>query len=132
MRGLSKQYHIIFYTKLGYSTCEIRLIPCVCYEFTSMLYKPWLTDLKTQQQLRCHHLTDWTYLPVIDSFNSCNIIILSHKSTTSEVFEDICQVFIYGISKNMALLVQYGKYSSMNTTYSTTMGYYVINCFSEA
>ena len=32
----------------------------------------------------------------------------------------------------MALLVQYDKYGSMNTTYSTKMGYYVINCFSQA
>ena len=32
----------------------------------------------------------------------------------------------------MALLVQSDKYVSMNTTYSTTMGYYVINCFSQA
>ena len=30
VRGLSKQYHIIFYTKLGHGTCEIRLIACAC------------------------------------------------------------------------------------------------------
>ena len=32
----------------------------------------------------------------------------------------------------MYLLVQSNKYGSTNTTYSTTMGYYVINCFSQA
>ena len=32
----------------------------------------------------------------------------------------------------MALLVQYGKYGSMNTTDTPTMGYYVINFVSEA
>ena len=37
-----------------------------------------------------------------------------------------------GISKNMALLVQYYKYVSINKNYSTTMGYYVIKFVSEA
>ena len=65
-------------------------------------------------------------------FNNWNIIILSHRAITSELFEEIRRVSLYVISNNMALLVQSDKYGSMNTTYSTTMGYYVINCFSEA
>ena len=32
----------------------------------------------------------------------------------------------------MASLVQYGKYDAMNTTYTSTMRYYVINFVSEA
>ena len=36
------------------------------------------------------------------------------------------EVFLDGISDNMALLVQYGKYCAMNTTDTTTMVYYVI------
>ena len=40
VRGLSKQYNIIFDTKLGHGTCEILQIPCTCDECTSMLYKP--------------------------------------------------------------------------------------------
>ena len=40
VRGLSKQYNIIFDTKLGHGTCVIRRIPCTCDECTYMLYKP--------------------------------------------------------------------------------------------
>ena len=57
---------------------------------------------------------------------------MSHKSTTSKGFEEINQVILYGISDNMSSLVQYGKYGSMNTTNTSTMGYYVIKFVSDA
>ena len=87
VRGLSKQYHIIFDTKLGHGTCKIRLIPCTCDEFTSMLYKPWITSLTPQQQMCYQLLTDWTYFPVLSLFKNRGVIILSHKSTTSGVMK---------------------------------------------
>ena len=55
-------------------------------------------------------------------FNNCNIIALSHRTTTSEAFEDINQVVLDGISYKMASLVQSGKYGAMNTTDASTMG----------
>ena len=57
---------------------------------------------------------------------------MSHKATTSEVFEDIHQVFLGVIGDNMASLVRYVKYGDSNTTDTSTMGYYVIKFVSEA
>ena len=129
---LSKHYHIWFDTKLERGTCVILKIPCVYYWFTPILYKPWIPGFPPQQQPRYQSVIDFTYWPVPGSFNNCNIIILSHKATTSEYFEDIHQVVIYGISDNMALLVQYCKYCAINSTYYTTMVYWVIKFVSEA
>ena len=42
------------------------------------------------------------------------------------------QVVIYGISDNMALLVESGKYGAINTTERTTNGFYVIMLKSES
>ena len=64
---------------------------------------------------------------MIGFFNNWNIITLSHKSRTSGAFEEIHQVILDGISDNMALLFRSGNYGSMKTTYTSTMGYYVIN-----
>ena len=66
------------------------------------------------------------------SFDNWNIITLLHKGTRSEVFGDIYQVVLDGISDNMASLVQYGEYGTMNTTYTETMIYYLIKFVLEA
>ena len=97
-----------------------------------MLDKPWIPSLPPQQQLVYQPVHDFTYLPVLVCFNNWNIIILSHKSTTSDAFEEIHQVILDGISENMAFLVQSGKYGAINTTYSTRIGYYSIKFISEA
>ena len=39
--------------------------------------------------------------------------------------------FIYGISDNIVSLSQLGKYCAVNSTYTTTMGYYVIKYIYE-
>ena len=41
------------------------------------------------------------------------------------------QVVLYGISENMAALVQIDKYGAINTVDTNTMGYYVIKSLSE-
>ena len=55
---------------------------------------------------------------------------MSHNSTSYDVFDDafdeIHQVVLYGISDNLASLVESGKYCSINTTDITTYGFYVI------
>ena len=83
-------------------------------------------------QLCYRPVTDFSYWPVIGSFNNWNIITLSQKATTSEAFEEIHQVVLDGISDNMASLVQSGKYGSMKTTFTSTMVYYIIKFVSEA
>ena len=97
-----------------------------------MFEKPLVPGLMPQQQPLCQPVTDCSYWPVQVSFKKWNIITLSHKATTSEAFEDIFQVILDGISENMASLVQSGKYSAINTTGKSTMGYYVVKFVSEA
>ena len=91
-----------------------------------MVDKPWIHDLTPKQKPCYRNVTDCSYWPVLGSFNSWNIIKLSHKSTTSEDCEDIHKVVLDGISENMASLVQPVIYDAMNTIETSTMGYYVI------
>ena len=131
LRGLSNHYHMRFYPKLGHGICAIRRIPCACAECTYMFYKHWIPGLTPKQQPRYQPVTDFYYWPFIDYFNKWNIITLSHKSTTSEAFEEINQFFLDVISNHMASLVQNGRYGAMNTTDTSTMRYYVIKFVSE-
>ena len=57
---------------------------------------------------------------------------MSQKSTPSDAFDEIHQVVLDGISDNMALLVESGKYGSINTTDTENNGFYVIMFTSEA
>ena len=77
-------------------------------------------------------VTRCTYWPIFGSFNNWNIILLSHKSTPSDAFDEIHQVIIYGISDNMASLVESVKYGDINTTDAETNGFYVIMFTSES
>ena len=60
VRGLSKNYHMRFDPKLVHGICAICQIPCVCYECTYMLDKPWIHGLTPPQQQQPR------YQPVID------------------------------------------------------------------
>ena len=64
--------------------------------------------------------------PVLGAFNNWIIIEFSSKSTSSEKFDAIHQVVLDGISDNMASLVESGKYGAINTTDTSTNGFYVI------
>ena len=59
-------------------------------------------------------------------FKKYSIIHFSHKATSSEEIEKSNRFILDGISIDMAILVQTGKYGDINTTDITTMGYYVI------
>ena len=113
-RGLSKHYHLIFYPKLDMSVCAILLILCACVACTSMLDKPWIPDI--QKNERYKPITKCTYWTLLGSFKNWNIIKLSQKSTSSDTFDEIHQIFLGGISDNMASLVESGKYGAINTT----------------
>ena len=58
--------------------------------------------------------------------NNWNIIEFSSKSTSSETFDEIHQVVLDGISDNMASSVESVKYGAINTTDTSTNGFYVI------
>ena len=50
---------------------------------------PWIYGIPSKKKARYQPVTDNTYWKVLGSFNNWNIIHLSPKSTTFEVFEDI-------------------------------------------
>ena len=65
------------------------------------------------------------------SFNNWNIIKLSRKAKSSEEIDKLYQVLLEDINKNMAALVQTGQCCAINTTDTSTMGYYVIKFMPE-
>ena len=131
-RWLSKHYCSHFYPKLGNGFCAIIRIPCACVACTSILYKPWISDIPSYKQERYKPVTNFTFYPVLLSFNYWNIIQLSQKSTPYDAFDEIHQVVLDGISENMASLVESVEYGSISTTYTATNIFYVIMFTSEA
>ena len=72
--GLSKHYHLSFDPKIGNVICAIRRIPCACFACTSMLDKPWISGIPSDEKKLYKPVTNCTYCPVLGSFNNCNII----------------------------------------------------------
>ena len=124
--GLIKHYHLLFDTKLVMGVCAICCIPCACVDCTSMIERPGISGISSDKQELYQRVTKCTYWPVLESFNNWNIIKLSPKSTSPDTFDEIHQVVLDGISDNMALLVEAGKYGDINTTDTSTNGFYVI------
>ena len=131
-RGLNKHYHLLFDPKLGNGVCAICCITCACVACTSMLDKPCISGIPSDEQEHYLTVTNCTYCPVPGSLKNWNIIQLSQKSTPYYAFDEIQQVVLDGISDNMDSLVQSGKYSSMNTTGTAKNGFYVIMFTPEA
>ena len=67
----------------------------------------------------------WVILTIRTSLNFC---IGRHLVNMLKIY----QFLLGSISDRMAALVQTGKYGDINTTYTTKMGYYVINFLSES
>ena len=57
---------------------------------------------------------------------------MSHKSTPYDVFDEIHHIVVDGISDNMALLVELGKYGAINKNDTATNAFYVIMFTSDA
>ena len=114
-RGASKHYNLRFDPELGHGICKIRRIPCACFVCPSMLDQQWIYGIPSNKQARYQPITDFTYWPVLGSYNNCNIIHLTPKSTPFEEFDEIHQVVPDVISDHMASLVQPGKYGAINT-----------------
>ena len=112
--------------------CTIFRIPCACVACTSMLYKPWISGIPPDEQEHYKSVIKCTYWPALGSFNNCNIIQLSQKSTPSNSFDEIHQDVLDEISGHMASLVQSGKHVAINTTDTSTNGFYVIMFTSES
>ena len=96
-----------------------------------MLYKPWSYNVDPNKNSHYQPVDDCTYQPVLCSFNNCNIVQFTNKTTSIEDFGAVYKVVCDGIIENMASLVQLGKYGAINAEDPTTMYYYVINYLSE-
>ena len=131
-RRFSKHYHLRFDPKLVHGICEIICIPCACVACTSILDQPWISGIPSKRQAHYQTVIDCTYWPVLGSYNNCNIIHITPKSTHFEAFDEIHQVFFDSISDDMASLVQSGKYGLINTSDTTTNLFCVIQFISEA
>ena len=97
-----------------------------------MLDKPWISSIPKYEQERFKPVTKYIYSPALGSFNNCNNILLSQKSTPSDAFDEIQQVLLDGISDIMDSLFESGTYGAVNTTDTETHGFYVIVFISEA
>ena len=106
---LSKHCHLRFHPKLGMGICAIFCIPCTYVAYISMLDKPWISSIQSDEQERYKPVTKCTYWPMLGSFNNRNNIRLSYKSTPFDAFDEIQQVVLDGISDIMALLVESEK-----------------------
>ena len=78
-RGLSKHYLLRFDTKIDHGICVICRIPCDCVGCTSMLDKPWIYCTPSSKQERYQPVTNFTYWPVLGSYNNWNTIELTPK-----------------------------------------------------
>ena len=90
----------------------------VCLFFTD----PGLLVFPPHQQPRYKNIRACICWPVLGFFNNWNIITFSYKAMKTEVFENIKLVALDGISDNMTVLVQSGKYGAINTTDKSTTG----------
>ena len=104
----------------------MRRIPCACVDCTSMLEKTWSTGISHYEQPHYHPVLDCTYWPVLGYFKKRKIIKLTNKGKSSEDFDGINNIFLYGIIENIYYFVQTGKYGKINTNNTKTMRYYVI------
>ena len=117
---MGNHYHLRFYPKLAMGECVIHRIPCACVACKSILDKPWIYGIPSDEKDRYKPVTKCTYWPLLGYFNNWNIIQLSSNSTSSDALDEIHQVVLGGISDNLASFFESGKYGAINTTDTST------------
>ena len=75
-RGMNNHYHLRFDPKLGNGVCTILCILFDCVACTSMLDKPCISGIPSDDQERYKPVTKCTYWPVLGFFKNWNIIQL--------------------------------------------------------
>ena len=83
---------------------------CVCMLSNNILDKLWCTGVSHTKKHLYHPVVYCTYWPVMIIFNNWNIMKFTNKTIYSGDFDDIYKVVLDDISKNMASLMQAGKY----------------------
>ena len=96
-----------------------------------MIDQPYSSDIPFKKTLY-QPVIDCTYWPVLVSYDNWNIIEITPKSTPFEAFDELHQVVLDGVSYNMESLFRPGSYGAINTSDTTTNGFYVIQFISEA
>ena len=96
-----------------------------------MLDKPWMSGIPSNKQARYQPVTNGNYWKALGSYNNCNIIELTPKSTPFEAFDEIHQVVLDGIIENMASLFQPVMYGAIDTDGTTENVLYVNQLISE-
>ena len=69
-RGFSKYYRLRFDPKLGMGICEFLRISCACAACTSILDKPCISGITSDEQESYKPVTKCNYWPVLGSFNN--------------------------------------------------------------
>ena len=131
LQGLRKHYHLRLDTEFGHGKCPIWRIPCACVSFTNIIYNLWSPAVDHFRQPLYQSVVNCTYWTVLGSFNYWNTIKFINKTTFIENFDDLNKSVLDGINPNMASLVHTGKYGATNSTYITTLGYYIVNYLSD-
>ena len=90
---------------------------------TTVLYRPRSPDLPHTAQPIYNLVFDCTYWPVLGTYNNWNITNFKNNCTSSEDFDKINRVVLDGIIDNMKLLVNTGKYNTINKTDIRAMVY---------
>ena len=91
-----------------------------------MLDNPWPPGIYHNQQQQYQTVVECKLWPVLGSFDDCKIVNVDNKTTSSEDFDDVHKVVIYGISTNMESLVQTDKYCATSAEDPTIIGYLFI------
>ena len=107
-------------------------IQCTYYVGQYMVYTHSASGVATPNKPDYQPVIDFKYCPVLGSFNNCNSVTFSNKTTTYEPFEEIHKVVLGVIGENMDSLVQTGNYGVMNKKYLKTMVYYVVKYVLDA
>ena len=66
-RGLGKHYHLCFDPKVCNGVCTIRRIPYACVACTTMIDKPWISGILSDEKERYKPINNFTILAIIRS-----------------------------------------------------------------
>ena len=99
VRGLSKNYHLRLYPKLGLGKFAIRQIHCACVACANILDKAWDPGVSHSQKPCYQPVVDCTYWPMLGSFNNWNSTKLANKTMLRKKFDKVHRVVLDCISE---------------------------------
>ena len=79
-----------------------------------MLDKLWEYGVETTKYTHYQICFDCKYWHMLGSLNKWSIIKFTNKTTSSESFNEVHKLVLYGISENIPSLLQLRKYGATN------------------